>query len=62
MFASHPTGMTMTKETVHHPPTVVNTPTPKLHHTAPSRPEGARATDWELAADEKPMNPIAPLR
>jgi hypothetical protein len=37
MFASHPKGMTMTKDTVHHPRTLVNTPTPQLHHTGPFR-------------------------
>ena len=37
MLPATPKGMTMTKDTVHHPRTLVNTPTPQLHHTGPLR-------------------------
>src|ERR1700727_1188906 len=37
--------MTMTRETVHHPSTVVNTPTTKLHHTDPKPRLSRPATD-----------------
>ncbi len=35
----------MTKETVHHPRTVVNTPTGKLHDTDPKLRQSRPATD-----------------
>ena len=72
MFASHPKGMTMTKETVHHPSTVVNTPTAQApphrprtpseqHRTGSSsgapRPPGADRSSWRGAMRHVPCPP-----
>ncbi len=56
----------MTKETVHHPTTVVNTPTPRPHHTGPQAWVELHAddllADWQHVVNKEPTNLIDPLR
>ena len=61
MFASHPKGMTMTKDTVHHPLRLVNTQTVGLRSSRPQLAVDDLSTQRPPQLDP-PHGPLAQMR